>query len=91
MKCTTRNSISFNTHIIADIDRKVKESIGRCFTDDTRVSKVIASEDKGKMQYNSYLKYYWEAENLIEVSTEKCRQMHHSSTVATPFKRPIGK
>lgn len=40
--------------MIVDVDQEVKESVVRCFTDDTRASKMKGSEDD-KEKIRSYL------------------------------------
>lgn len=55
--------------MISDIDKEVKKSIVWCFADDTRLSKMIGSEDdKEKMQEDLKVIYRWAEENLVELT-----------------------
>jgi len=51
--------------MISDIDENIKESIVRCFADDTRVSKKIEKEDKKKLQDDLNRIYKWAEDNLM--------------------------
>ena len=67
--------------MIADIDEKVKESIVRCFADDTRVSKKIEKEDdKEKLQEDLNIIYKWAEENLMYFNDEKFEQLTYGET-----------
>ena len=67
--------------MIADIDEKVKESIVRCFADDTKVSKKIENEeDKQKLQEDLDIIYKWAEENLMFFNTDKFEQLTYGET-----------
>ena len=80
--------------MISDIDEKIKESIVRCFADDTRLSKRIKSEeDKRKMQEDLEEIYRWANSNKMEFNIEKFEQISHGETNGIdiePYKNPAG-
>lgn len=80
--------------VTSAIEKELKESTGRYFAYDTRDSKVIRSEDKGKMQ--NYLNEInkWAEENLMEFTSEKFEQESRgmmNNIMVTCCKGPTGK
>ena len=80
--------------MISDIDEKVKESIVRCFADDTRNSKIIKSdEDRQKMQDDLNEIYRWAEKNMMKFNIDKFEQITHGTTNGVdvmPYKNPDG-
>ncbi|CAL4083541.1 unnamed protein product [Meganyctiphanes norvegica] len=80
--------------MISDIDEKVKESIVRCFADDTRVSKVIeCEEDPHKMQEDLNAIYEWANNNKMKFNTDKFEYISHGEMDGVPneaYKNPEG-
>jgi len=80
--------------MISDIDEKVKNSIIRCFADDTKVSsKIKSEEDKIMLQNDLHIIYEWANKNLMEFNESKFEQMSHGETVninVEPYKTPSG-
>ena len=80
--------------MISDIDEKVKESIVRCFADDTRVSKVIeCEEDPHKMQEDLNAIYEWANNNKMKFNTDKFEYISHGEMEGVPneaYKNPEG-
>ena len=80
--------------MISDIDEKIKESIVRCFADDTRISKRIRSEeDIRKMQEDLDEIYKWAIKNKMKFNTDKFDQISHGETNGIPkvnYKNPAG-
>lgn len=68
-------------------DDEVKESIFMWFTDNRRVSNMVRSEDKEKMQELSMV--YKRAEFLIEIFEQMCHETNN--IIATLYKGPTGK
>ena len=80
--------------MISDIDEEVKNSIIRCFADDTKVSSKIKSEaDKVLLQEDLQRIYEWANANLMEFNENKFEQMSHGDTTnisVEPYKTPSG-
>ena len=80
--------------MISDIDEEIKESIVRCFADDTRTSKIIRNnEDRQKMQDDLNKIYRWAEENMMEFNIDKFEQITHGETNGIdvlPYKNPTG-
>ena len=80
--------------MISDIDEKVKNSIIRCFADDTKISsKIKSEEDKVLLQKDLQIIYEWANENLMEFNENKFEQMSHGVTTninVDPYKTPSG-
>ena len=80
--------------MISDIDENVKNSIIRCFADDTKVSsKIKSEEDIILLQKDLQIIYEWANENLMEFNESKFEQMSHGETVninIEPYKTPSG-
>ena len=78
--------------MISDIDDKVKESIVRCFADDTRVSKKIEKEeDKQKLQEDLNAIYEWAEDNLLLFNDKKFEQITYGENPNmenNPYKNP---
>ena len=67
--------------MISDIDENIKESIVRCFADDTRVSKKIEKEeDKKKLQDDLNRIYKWAEDNLMIFNEDKFEQLTYGDT-----------
>ena len=79
--------------MIANIDEKVKESIVRCFADDTRVSKKIEKEeDKQKLQEDLSIIYKWAEDNLMFFNDDKFEQLTYGETTnieIDSYKNPL--
>ena len=80
--------------MISDIDEKIKESIIRCFADDTRTSKIIRTDnDIHKMQEDLNEIYRWADENMMKFNIDKFEQITHGETKGVeevPYKNPSG-
>ena len=80
--------------MISDIDEKVKESILRCFADDTRVSKVISNiNDQKKLQEDLDVIYKWASDNNMKFNTDKFEKISHGEILEIPnetYKNPDG-
>ena len=80
--------------MISDIDENIKESIVRCFADDTRISKRIRSEeDKLKIQEDLEKVYRWANSNKMQFNIDKFEQISHGETKGIdiePYTNPSG-
>lgn len=75
--------------------REVKESIPRCFADDTRIRRMIGLEENlEKMQKNLDIICEWAKENLTKLNKEKSKQRSHgmiNNIVLTLYKSSTSK
>ena len=80
--------------MISDIDENIKESIIRCFADDTRTSKIIRTDDDiHKMQEDLNEIYKWAEKNMMKFNIDKFEQITHGETKGVdevPYKNPSG-
>lgn len=75
----------------SDLDSEAEESIVRCFASDTRVSKMIGSEDKENTQEDLDIMCKWTKVNLMEFNEKKFKQISYgtiNNVKVTPFKGP---
>merc|ERR1711962_208209 len=64
--------------MIADIDQNLKNSVSRLFTDDTKVSaKIRTQEDTERLQQDLDRIYTWADENLMEFNENNFEKMSH--------------
>ena len=80
--------------MISDIDENTRESIVRCFADDTRNSKRIEKEeDIILMQKDLDSIYEWSNKNMMKFNIEKFEQISHGEVEGVPiipYKNPEG-
>ena len=80
--------------MISDIDENIRESIVRCFADDTRNSKRIEKEeDIITMQKDLDTIYEWSNTNKMKFNIEKFEQISHGEIIGVPnepYKNPEG-
>ena len=76
--------------MISDIDEKIKQCIVRCFTDDTKVSNKIKTEnDKKVMQEDLNTIYKWAQDNSMKFNSNKFEQLNYgevNDVTAVPYK-----
>ena len=64
--------------MVADIDQNLNISISRLFTDDTKVSaKIKTQEDMELLQQDLNTIYKWADDNLIQFNEGKFERMSH--------------
>ena len=62
--------------MINDIDEDIKRCIVRCFADDTRINKIVRTEeDKNSMQEDLNKIYMWAEKNIMKFNENKFEQM----------------
>merc|ERR1712198_820736 len=75
------------TIMISDIDEEVKNSISRCFADDTRVNKNIKTEaDRKKMQEDLDIVYKWAEDNAMKFNGNKFEPLSYGQVDNVNFK-----